>query len=135
MGRRTIDAAPQELPVIDDRRTGLPYRYVYALGLPEQMTESLVGEAPLIKHDLELGAKAVHAFGPGRIAGEFVFIPRRPDAAEDDGWLMGFVNEADGKTTALEILNARDIAAPPVATIRIPHHVPPGIHGAWSPAR
>lgn len=135
VARRTIDAAPQELPVIDERQTGRPYRYAYALGLPEQMTESLVGEAPLIKHDLQNGAKALHAFGPGRIAGEFVFTPRKPDAAEDDGWLVGFVNEADGKTTALEILDARDFAAPPVATVRIPHHVPPGIHGAWSPAR
>ena len=133
--RRTIDEASQELPVIDDRRTGRLYRYAYALGLPTEMSESLVGEAPLIKHDLEQGAKTVHAFGPGRIAGEFVFTPRGPEAAEDDGWLMGFVNEADGKTTALEILEARDIAAPPVATIRLPHRIPPGIHGAWSPAR
>ena len=132
--RRTIDPAPQELPVIDDRRTGRPYRYAYALGLPEEMSESLVGEAPLIKHDLEKGAKAVHAFGPGRFPGEFVFTPRAADAAEDEGWLVGFVNEADGKTTALEILDARDIAAPPVATIRIPHRIPPGIHGAWSSA-
>ena len=129
-----IDAAPQELPVIDDRRTGRPYRYAYALGLPEHMSETLVGEAPLIKHDLEEGSKQVHDFGPGRLAGEFVFTPRQPDAAEDDGWLMGLVIEADGRSTALEILDARDMAAPPVAVIRIPHRVPPGIHGAWLPA-
>ena len=133
--RRTIDPAPQELPVIDDRRTGRAYRYAYTLGLPEALNASLVGEAPLIKHDLEQGHKTVHAFGPGRIAGEFVFTPREPDAAEDDGWLMGFVNEADGETTALEILDARDMEAPPVATVRLPHRIPPGIHGAWSPAR
>ena len=132
--RRTLDAAPQELPVIDDRRTGLPYRYAYALGLPAEMTESLVGEAPLIKHDLDRGSKEVHAFGPGRMAGEFVFAPRSPDAAEDDGWLMGLVNEPDGAGTAFEILEARNFAAPPVATIRLPHRIPPGIHGAWLPA-
>ncbi len=131
--RRTLDAAPQELPVIDERRTGLPYRYAYALGLPAEMAESLVGEAPLVKHDLDGGSKEVHAFGPGRVAGEFVFVPRRPDAAEDDGWLMGFVTEADGCSTALEVLEARDIAAPPVAAIRLPHRIPPGIHGAWLP--
>ncbi|WP_254604955.1 carotenoid oxygenase family protein [Sphingomonas bacterium] len=131
--QRVIDPAPQELPTIDARRTGLPYRYAYALGLPEEMTETLVGEAPLLKHDLERGVRHLHAFGPGRIAGEFVFVPRSPDAAEDDGWLMGFVIEADGSGTALEILDAADIEAPPIASVRIPHRIPPGIHGAWLP--
>ncbi len=129
--RRTVDPAAQELPVIDDRRTGLPYRYAYALALPERLTETLVGEAPLIKHDLQRGTRQVHDFGAGRIAGEFVFVPAAPDAAEDDGWLIGLVIEADGAGTALEILGAGDMAAPPVATVRIPHRIPPGIHGAW----
>ncbi len=133
--RRTIDPAPQELPVIDDRRTGLPYRYAYALGLPERMTETLAGEAPLIKHDLQQVTRQVHDFGPGRIAGEFVFVPRAADAEEDDGWLLGLVIEADGASTALEILDARDMRSPPVATVRIPHRIPPGIHGAWFDAR
>ena len=131
----TLDATPQELPVIDDRRRGLSYRYAYALGLPAEPSESLVGEAPLIKHDLERQARAVHAFGPGRIAGEFVFVPRAPNGAEDDGWLMGFVTGAEGAGTALEVLDAQDIAAAPVATVHLPHRIPPGIHGAWLPAR
>lgn len=129
--QRTLDPAPQELPVIDDRRTGLPYRYAYALGLPETMTETLVGEAPLIKHDLDAGTRALHAFGAGRVPGEFVFVPRGPDAAEDDGWLIGLVIEPDGNGTAFEILDARAFEAPPVATVRIPHRIPPGIHGGW----
>ena len=133
--RRTLDPAAQELPVIDNRRTGLPYRYAYAIGLPDQVRETLVGDVPLIKHDLKRGAREVHDFGDGRVAGEFVFVPRAPDAAEDDGWLLGLVIEADGASTALEILDARNIAASPVATIRIPHCVPPGIHGAWLPSR
>ena len=80
--RRVIDAAPQELPVIDDRRTGRPYRFAYALGLPKQMTEALVGEAPLIKHDLQQGSRQVHDFEHGRVAGEFVLVPRPSNAAE-----------------------------------------------------
>ncbi len=132
--QQVLHAAPQELPTIDDRRVGLPYRYVYTLGLPEQMTEALVGEAPLIKHDLEGGTHNVHAFGSGRIAGEFVFVPQHEDANEDEGWLMGFVIEPEGASTTLEILDARDITSAPVARIRIPHLIPPGIHGAWLPS-
>ncbi len=135
--QHTLDPSPQELPTIDGRRTGLPYRYAYALGLPKEQSETLVGEAPLLKHDLERGVRDVHEFGLGRIAGEFVFVPRSADADadEDDGWLMGFVIEADGASTALEILDARDSAAPPIASIRIPHRVPPGIHGTWLPTQ
>ena len=129
--RRVVDGAPQELPTIDERRTGRPYRYVYALGLPERMTETLVGEAPILKHDVKDGTRQVHAFGPGRVAGEFVFVPRAAGGDEDDGWLIGFVIDADGRGTALEILDARDIAGPPVATVPIPHRIPPGIHDAW----
>lgn len=134
IARRVIDPAPQELPAIDDRRTGLPYSYAYTLGLPDQITETLVGEAPLIKHDLHRETRQVHEFGAGRVAGEFVFVPRAREAAEDDGWLIGFVIEADGNTSGLEILDARDMTLPPVATIRIPHRIPPGIHGAWLPS-
>ncbi len=129
--RRTIDRTPQELPTIDARATGLTYRYAYALGLPDQLTDTLVGEAPLIKHDLTRGTRQVHEFGSSRIPGEFVFVPRARDAAEDDGWLLGIVINADHRSSTLEILDARDIAAAPVASIAIPHRVPPGIHGAW----
>lgn len=133
--QRTIDPAAQELPTIDERRTGQRYRYAYALGLPEQLTETLVGEAPILKHDLERGVRHAHAFGPGRVPGEFVFVPRFSDtqagAEEDDGWLIGLVIAADGCSTALEILDARDIEAAPIASVHIPHCVPPGIHGAW----
>ncbi len=129
-----IDDAPQELPRFDERRTGRAYRYAYTMGLPDQMGPTLTGDTPLLKHDLVAGTRRAHHFAPGRSAGEFVFAARAPDAEEDDGWLIGFVIDADGLTTSLEIIDARAIEAPPVAAIRIPHRVPPGIHGAWLPA-
>ncbi len=131
--RRMIDASPQELPRIDERRTGKPYRYVYAMGLPDGIGETLVGEAPLFKHDIETGTRKAHAFGPGRIAGEFMFVPRGPYAAEDDGWLIGLVIDASQTSTALEILDAQAIEQPSVASIHLSHRVPPGIHGIWLP--
>jgi carotenoid cleavage dioxygenase len=134
MERRTLDPVPQELPAIDERRRGLAYRYAYALGLSDDAGEALVGEAPLVAHDLDRGTRESHHFGSGRVPGEFVFVPRGPHAEEGDGWLLGLVIEADGGGTALEILDARAIADPPVAIVRLPHRVPPGIHGAWLPA-
>ena len=131
--QRMIDDVPQELPQIDERRTGQPYRYAYAMGLPDVIGETLVGEAPLFKHDLEAGSRQSHVFGPGRIAGEFMFVPRGSDTAEDDGWLIGLVIDAGQTSTALEIIDARAIEQAPVAVIRLSHRVPPGIHGTWLP--
>lgn len=128
---RTIDATPQEFPRPDERRTARPYRYAYALGLPGTVDPQFVNATHVLKHDLETGMRAVHDFGPGRHPGEFVFVPAHADAAEDEGWLLGLVVDMNDDATDLAIIDAKDFAAAPVASIRIPHRVPPGFHGNW----
>ncbi len=128
--RRTIDATPQEFPRTDERRFGQPYRYVYALGLPRH-SEAFIGETFILKHDLETGAREVHEFGEGRYPGEFVFVPARADAAEAEGWLIGLVVDLPHETTDLVILDAQSFSGEPVASIHLPHRVPPGFHGNW----
>ncbi|QNA85565.1 carotenoid oxygenase [Sphingomonas sp. So64.6b] len=128
--RRTIDATPQEFPRPDERRFGQPYRYAYTLGLPAK-DDSFIGETFILKHDLETGTREVHDFGTGRYPGEFVFVPAREDAAEDEGWVIGLVVDLPRQTTDLVILDARSFAGEPVASIHLPHRVPPGFHGNW----
>jgi carotenoid cleavage dioxygenase-like enzyme len=123
--RRTIDATPQEFPRPDERRFGQSYRYAYTLGLPRD-SEAFIGETFILKHDLETGGRAVHEFGAGRYPGEFVFVPAHADAGEDEGWLIGLVVDLPLETTDLAIIDARDFAGAPVASIRLPHRVPPG---------
>ncbi|WP_425229449.1 carotenoid oxygenase family protein [Sphingomonas sp.] len=131
--RRTIDASPQEFPRPDERRWGQPYRYCYTMALPDTAADQFVGATRLYKHDLETGTRAAHEFGAGRYPGEFVFVPAYADAAEDEGYLIGLVVDLPGETTDLVILNARAFAGDPVASIRLPHRVPPGFHGNWLP--
>jgi carotenoid cleavage dioxygenase-like enzyme len=132
--RNVVDASPQEFPRPDERRFGQPYRYAYAMALPEDPAINFSGGTHLIKHDLEAGIRQIHEFGAGRFPGEFVFVPASADAAEDEGWLIGLVIDLPGETTDLAILDARDFEGPPVASIRLPHRVPPGFHGNWVPA-
>ncbi len=130
--RRVIDSLAQEFPRLDERRTGKPYRYAYAVTLGLGPAAGGTGDpSALIRHDLETGARTLHDFGAGRIPGEFVFVPRSPDAAEDDGWLMGFVVHTNGDPADLVLIDARDIAAPPVAVVQLPRRVPLGFHGNW----
>lgn len=124
--RRVLDDTPQEFPRQDERRLGQPYRYAYTMAL----TDPFLGTG-LFKHDLAAGTRQFHDFGPERHPCEFVFVPAHPHAEEDEGWLMGFVINAAAETTDLTILDARDFEGAPVATVRLPHIVPPGFHGNW----
>ncbi len=128
--RKVIDAQPQEFPRCDERRTGKSYRYAYAMPLARAGHE-FVSETHLIKHDLVDGSRQLHDFGAHRYPGEFVFVPRGPDAAEDDGWLLGLVINMDTQTTDLVILDAQEFDSLPEAVITLPHRVPPGFHGNW----
>lgn len=131
--RRVLDAAPQEFPRPDERRFGQAYRYCYTIAVPAD-SNNFTGDTRLYKHDLETGAKETHDFGPDRHPGEFVFVPAHAAAQGDEGYLIGLVVDMARQTTDLAIIDARRFAEPPVATVRIPHRVPPGFHGNWLPA-
>ena len=132
VARRVIDADAQEFPRPNETRIGKPYRYAYTVALA---TDAFIEPASrCLKHDLEKGTRQVHDFGEGRMPGEFVFVPRPGATAEDEGWLMGYVIDTKAETTDLVILDAARFEEPPVATITVPHRIPPGFHGNWMPA-
>jgi carotenoid cleavage dioxygenase len=127
--RKVIDATSQEFPRPDERRMGKPYRYAYTMALPEDRDPAFMGDSRLFKHDLEAGTRETHDFGEGKMPGEFVFVPASATSAEDEGWLVGFVIDAEKKTTDFVILDARNFTGAPQATITIPVQIPPGFHG------
>jgi 8'-apo-carotenoid 13,14-cleaving dioxygenase len=130
--RTVIHDHPQEFPRYDERLTTRPYRYIYSVALPDRISSEMeIADTRLFRHDLTEGTTAIRDFGPGHHPGEFVFVPRRDDGAEDDGWLIGLVVNMDDETTALHILNADDFSGPPQAVVHLPHRVPPGFHGNW----
>ena len=134
VARRVLDATPQEFPRIDERRFGRRHRYAYTVSVPPDGNTQLTGATRLYKHDLETGGCRVHEFGDGHLPGEFVFVPAAADSEEDEGWLVGLVVNSADETTDFAVLDARAFEAPPVATVRLPHRIPPGFHGNWFPA-
>ncbi len=132
--RRVLDPTPQEFPRVDERRFGRRHRYIYTVSVPPDGNTQFAGATRLHKHDLETGNRLLHEFGDGHVPGEFVFVPAHDAAAEDEGWLLGLVIDTVNDTTVLAILDAQRFEAPPVATIRLPHRIPPGFHGNWFPA-
>lgn len=51
---------------------------------------------------------------------------------EGDGWVLVTVHNAASGKGELAILDARDVGAGPVATIRLPHFLPGGLHACWT---
>ena len=125
--RSVVSGFRQEFPRCDDRRAGLAYRYAYSIG----MTLDAPGPQPLYRHDMETGAVIRHDYGTHHMPAEAVFVPRHPDAAEDDGWLIAFVYDLRDDSSALVVLNAGDLGGEPAATIHLPARVPLGFHGNW----
>ena len=133
VSRCVLDQTPQEFPRIDERRFGKSHRFAYTVSVPPDGNTQLAGATRIFKHDIQSGERQVHDFGKGRLPGEFIFVPARLEADEDEGWLLGLVIDTVDGTTDLTILDAQAFEAPPVATIKLPHQIPPGFHGNWFP--
>jgi len=68
---------------------------------------------------------------PRSVWASLVPVARRGARDESDVWLLTLVLDAQARSTELRVLDGADIAAPPVATVRLPHAVPFGFHGNW----
>lgn len=125
-----LDDAPGDFPRIDDRRVGLKARYGYTLGLVP-MTGAPCYDRWIYKYDLQTGSRQRHDLGKNVRGGEPQFVPRAPDAEEDDGWVLLIAHDESANESALVILDARNIDAAPVAKVKLPRRVPYGAHGNW----
>jgi carotenoid cleavage dioxygenase-like enzyme len=131
-----LDDRAIEFPRLDERRTGLTYRHGYAAG--EGSTPSvlpLLGTNAVLRYDIASGACESHELGASDATGEPVFVPRSPDAAEGEGFLLSVVYRGQEHRSDLLILDAENVAGAPLATVRLPHRVPGGFHGNWRPGR
>jgi carotenoid cleavage dioxygenase len=112
-----LDDRKQEFPRVDERRIGRSYRYGYTavIGAGTKATLSLSGDVSddefsnaLLKHDLSAGTVQPHEFGRDAAVGEAVFAPAKPDGAEDDGYVLAFVNDPQRGAADLVILAAHN---------------------------
>ena len=108
------------MPEVDDRFAMQRYRYGFS--------SSRNG---LVRYDTETGGQVEHVTEGS--AQEPVFVPRSPDAAEGDGFLLSLVTRPDNRAELI-ILDAMDIEAAPLAIVRLPFSQPWLFHGAWRDA-
>ncbi|MBX6387151.1 MAG: carotenoid oxygenase family protein, partial [Microbispora sp.] len=112
-----LDDLDVEFPTINDTRTGLTSRYIYA-----------VSKSAIVKYDTVNGTSRAHDTGESS-PGEAVFVPGSGAKAEDEGWLLSIAGTEHG--AELLVLDASDLTR--VASVRLPRRVPAGFHGSWIP--
>ena len=127
-----LDDRGQEFPRVDERLVSRRHRYGYSVAVAEDDANHLdFGANALLKHDLVAGTTQAREFRNGA-AGEFVMVPSSPDAAEDDGVVMGFVYDRTRDASDLVLLDAGTLED--VASVQLPVRVPYGFHGNWVPS-
>jgi carotenoid cleavage dioxygenase len=128
-----LDDRATEFPRIDPRRAGLANRHAW---LPVKTGRETAREVfgGIAHHDLATGRSTVLDLGPGFEVEEPAFVPRPGSTEDGDGWLLAYIYDRREDTTRAVMLEARDIAKGPVATISLPRRVPHGLHGNWLPA-
>ncbi|MBN6037165.1 carotenoid oxygenase family protein [Amycolatopsis sp. 195334CR] len=123
-----MDDANTEFPSVDSRKVGRLSRFAYHVSISPESTLLFDG---LVRYDNATGVKAEHRFGPGRWGSEAPFAPRDGATVEGDGYLVTFVQDEREGVSELDIFDAGDLAAGPVARVLLPQRVPLGFHATW----
>lgn len=121
---RLVDVS-LELPRINYRRNGMPYRYVYATATKPHRPSFL---EQLAKVDTHL-RQATIWYEQGCYPSEPVFLSAPDATAEDDGLVLSVVLDARKGTSFLLVLDAASFTE--VARAHVPQHIPFGFHGQF----
>lgn len=124
---------PCEFPRLDERRTGLDYRYGY-FACETNPDHKVGGFSGIGRVDHKTGKLDLYDVGAGCGTNEPIFVPKSESSAEGEGFLLANVYDDNRKATHLVILDAENVADGPVATAYLDHRVPFGFHGNWCPA-
>ena len=71
--------------------------------------------------------------GPDSAPEEPVFVPKGPDAAEGEGYLISVIGRRKLNRNDIVILDALDLGAGPLATLKVPFRLRYAFHGTWVP--
>lgn len=122
-----IDESANEFPRHRGSLTTKPYRYGYCASPALDLHSGW----PTFKHDLQTGTREVFDHGPGRAAGEPVFVGKDGRTDEDAGWLVTYVHDLGAGTTEFVVIDAEDFGRGYVAQVPLPQRIPFGFHGNW----
>ncbi len=129
---RCLDKVNAEFPSTNARQQGYPTRYGYAVTIGPRPTLRFAG---IRKYDFVTGEHQQVTFGEGIYGSESPFAPSTVANAEDDGYLLSFVQDEVNDRSELWIYDARKLEDGPCTRLAIPQRVPLGFHACWVEAK
>ena len=118
-----------DLPTIDRRRTGRTYTHGWRT--ETRNDRDTVDFAGVVHIDANTATETRWDPGARYSSDEWLFVPT--GAAEAEGLLLTYVYDKAENASSLVVLQARDVAAGPIARVKLPQRVPYGFHATWVP--
>ena len=135
-----------KFPCVNPTIVGKEHKYVYCGGTVVKDSRKWGPNQCLVKYDVspcanDSGEKAidqVYYYGERCFVQEPIFAAKSNAVDEDDGYILQLVNDAGLDKTFLYIFDAKNIGTGKGYECKIElmdEHVPPGLHGYWSPPK
>ncbi len=131
-GSEDIDDMHGEFCRVNDDYAGVRTNYLYMSGFTRDAIQAADFDT-IVKYDQDDDSRSSWYIGDDGHLGESAFAPDPNGTKEDDGWLINSTYNSADDTSEVIILDARDVAAGPVARVQIPQRMPFGFHANWFP--
>lgn len=139
-GVERLTGLADEFPRIDDRYAGRAYRHGWMLAFDtERRYEGppgpFAGALNTLAH-IDLATGQTKTWWPGPVSGiqEPCFIPKSPNAAEGEGYLVALVDDHLANYSDLCFFDAQRVDEGPIARAKLPVKIRQGLHGNWANA-
>ena len=127
---QVLDDDNSEFPSINQGHMGYKANYAYNMHISPESSLLFDG---LMKYEIDSGNSETYWYGEGRWGSEAPLAPRPGTEVEDDGYLLSYVYDEREQRSDVEVLDAQNVAAGPLCSIRLPVRVPLGFHATWIP--
>lgn len=127
--KRQLDDRIGEFPAINQDYASRKTRWSYHVAMSKTELQRFAG---LYKYDLVTGEAKTHLYEPSMFGSEPAFAPRIDAKSEDDGYVIAFVTDEYTGKSEVQVIDAQNFEAGPIARVMLPARVPAGFHGTWA---
>ena len=137
---RTVSESPlsgdidTEFPAIDPRVATRRHRRVIVLSADSRTPGRTGGLTSVSSLNIDSGVMATYRYPDERIPEEHLYVPAPGASPETGGWVVGTALDWRARRTELNVFDADHVDDGPVATARLPYHLPLGLHGKFHAA-